>query len=157
MGRGRTKAEAIKITADESSRSIFQSAAVFFVATFGVYLTCDISIVKSICLMLARGSLISAVVIVCFLPSVLSLCEGVIAKTSFGWRKKAEAAPAAAEAVESAASDTQVSGTAAENDPESASENEEQKDQPDTPNDGETAAPDESGNTNQTERNEDHE
>lgn len=153
LGRGRTKAEAIKITADESSRSIFQSAAVFFVATFGVYLTCDISIVKSICLMLARGSLISAVVIICFLPSVLSLCEGAIAKTSFGWCKKAEAAPAAAEAVESAASDTQVSGTAAEN----ASENEEQKEQPDTPNDGETAAPDESGNTNQTERNEDHE
>lgn len=88
LGRGRPKEEAIKITADESSRSIFQSAAVFFVATFGVYLTCDISIVKSICLMLARGSLISAAVIVCCLPSVLCLLEGLINKTSVGWRKK---------------------------------------------------------------------
>ncbi len=88
LGRGRTKEEAIKITADESARSICQSAAVFFVATFGVYLTCDISIVKSICLMLARGSLISAVVIICCLPSVLCLLEGLINKTSVGWRKK---------------------------------------------------------------------
>lgn len=89
LGRGRTKDEAIQITADESARSICQSAAVFFVATFGVYLTCDISIVKSICLMLARGSLISAAIIICCLPSVLYLCEGLINKTTFGWRKKA--------------------------------------------------------------------
>lgn len=89
LGRGRTKDEAIQITADESARSICQSAAVFFVATFGVYLTCDISIVKSICLMLARGSLISAGIIICCLPSVLYLCEGLINKTTFGWRKKA--------------------------------------------------------------------
>lgn len=88
LGHGRTKDEAIKITADESARSICQSAAVFFVATFGVYLTCDISIVKSICLMLARGSLISAAIIICCLPSVLYLCEGIINKTTFGWRKK---------------------------------------------------------------------
>ncbi len=88
LGRGRPKDEAIKITADESARSICQSAAVFFVATFGVYLTCDISIVKSICMMLARGSLISALVIICCLPSVLYLLEGLINKTSIGWRKK---------------------------------------------------------------------
>ena len=97
LQRGRTKAEAIRITADECSKSIFQSAAVFFVATFGVYLTCDISIVKSICLMLARGSLISAVIIICFLPSVLSLLEGLINKTTVGWRvpKKSKKAMAA--------------------------------------------------------------
>ena len=84
--RGRPKSEAIKIAADESDRSIFQSAAVFFLATFGVYVTCDISIIKSICALLARGSLISAIVIIVCLPSVLSLCEGLINKTSVGWR-----------------------------------------------------------------------
>ena len=85
--RGRTKDEAIKIAADESDRSIFQSAAVFFLATFGVYVTCDISIIKSICALLARGSLISAIVIIVCLPSVLNLCEGLINKTSIGWRE----------------------------------------------------------------------
>lgn len=155
LGRGRTKAEAIKITADESSRSIFQSAAVFFVATFGVYLTCDISIVKSICLMLARGSLISAVVIVCFLPSVLSLCEGVIAKTSFGWRKKAEASSAPVAADESAAADSAESGSTAENEAEGTDA--EDKEQSAAPDDGEAVKTDNSDNTNQTERNENHE
>lgn len=84
--RGRDKKEAIKIAADESDRSIFQSAAVFFLATFGVYVTCDISIIKSICALLARGSLISAIIIVVCLPPVLEICEGFINKTSFGWR-----------------------------------------------------------------------
>ena len=105
LSRGRTKEEAVKITADESSRSVFQSAAVFFVATFGVYLTCDISIVKSICLMLARGSLISAAVIICCLPSVLCLCEGIIRKTTFGWRSGGKAVN------ETAAADTNTAVT----------------------------------------------
>lgn len=155
LGRGRTKAEAIKITADESSRSIFQSAAVFFVATFGVYLTCDISIVKSICLMLARGSLISAVVIVCFLPSVLSLCEGVIAKTSLGWRKKAEASSAPVAADESAAAGSAESGSTAGNEAEGTDA--EDKKQSTAPDDGKAAKTDSADNTNQTERNENHE
>lgn len=86
LQRGRTKAEAIKITADESDRSIFQSALVFFLATFGVYLSCDIEIIKSICALLARGAIISAIVIIVFLPPVLEICEGLINKTSLSWR-----------------------------------------------------------------------
>ena len=42
------KLKAIKIAAKESSRSIFQSALVFFSATFGVYCICDIDIVKGV-------------------------------------------------------------------------------------------------------------
>lgn len=61
------KLKAIKIAAKESSRSIFQSALVFFSATFGVYCICDIDIVKGVCLMLARGSVISALVIMVML------------------------------------------------------------------------------------------
>ena len=83
---GRDKYEAIRIAADESDRSIFQSASVFFLATFGVYVSCNISIIRSICALLARGSLISAAVIILCLPSVLVLCEGVINKTSLHWR-----------------------------------------------------------------------
>ncbi len=86
LQRGRDKYEAIRIAADESDRSIFQSASVFFLATFGVYVSCNISIIRSICALLARGSLISATVIILCLPSVLVLCEGVINKTSLHWR-----------------------------------------------------------------------
>ena len=80
------KLKAIKTAAQESSKSIFQSALVFFSATFGVYCICDIDIVKGVCLMLARGSVISAFVIMVMLPGILTICEGIINKTSVGWR-----------------------------------------------------------------------
>lgn len=83
---GKEKKEAMKVAADSSHRSIFQSALVFFAATFGVYIVCDIDIVRSICMMLARGAFISALVIMIFLTPVLVVCEGFINKTSFRWR-----------------------------------------------------------------------
>lgn len=83
---GRTKKDAILNAANAAERSILQSASVFFVATFGVYLICDISLIKGICVLLARGSVISMLVIVFFLTPMLYLCEGLINKTTFGWR-----------------------------------------------------------------------
>ncbi len=80
------KYEAMCLAARASGRSIFQSAIVFFSATFGVYLICNISIVKSICSMLARGAVISAIVIMVFLPALLCLFEKVIKITSYKWR-----------------------------------------------------------------------
>ena len=71
MRNGHNKLDAIKIAANASDRSIFQSALVFFGATFGVFLTCDIKIVKEVCLLLARGSIISACVIVFMLTPLL--------------------------------------------------------------------------------------
>lgn len=82
-GYGRTAA--MRIAANEAIRSVFQSAMLFFFATFGVYLVCSISIVKSICAMLARGSLISALVIVFFVTPILLLCEKLISKTTKDW------------------------------------------------------------------------
>ena len=83
MRNGHNKLDAIKIAANASDRSIFQSALVFFGATFGVFLTCDIKIVKEVCLLLARGSLISAGVIVFMLTPLLLVLEGVIEKTTY--------------------------------------------------------------------------
>lgn len=85
------KTEAMLVTANESSRSVFQSAMVFFAATFGVNLICDISIVKSICMLLARGSLISAFVIIVFMTPVLTCCEGLISRTTLHWRSEKKA------------------------------------------------------------------
>lgn len=84
----RDKKTAVINAASSSCKSIFQSALVFFSATFGVYLVCDIEMVKSICMMLARGSIISALVIMILLPPVLLLCEKLISKTSVGWQRK---------------------------------------------------------------------
>lgn len=84
---GKPKKDAILNAANAAEHSILQSASVFFVATFGVYLICDISLIKGICALLARGSVISALVIVFFLTPILYLCEGVIQKTSHGWRE----------------------------------------------------------------------
>ena len=84
---GKDKRTAIFEAANASDRSIFQSALVFFAATFGVYLTCDISIVKELCSMLARGSVISACVIIFMLTPLLMTLEGFINKTTVGFRK----------------------------------------------------------------------
>ena len=88
MRNGHTKLDAIKIAANASDRSIFQSALVFFGATFAVFLTCDIKIVKEVCLLLARGSLISAGVIVFMLTPLLLVLEGVIEKTTYDFLGK---------------------------------------------------------------------
>lgn len=88
MRNGHNKLDAIKIAANASDRSIFQSALVFFGATFGVFLTCDIKIVKEVCLLLARGSLISAGVIVFMLTPLLLVLEGLIEKTTYDFLGK---------------------------------------------------------------------
>ena len=87
LRKGIDKKEAMLIAANQSQKSIFQSALVFFATTFGVGMVCDIDIVKSMCMMLARGSVISALVIILFLTPLLVVCEGFINKTSVGWRE----------------------------------------------------------------------
>ncbi len=83
---GKSRDEAIRTAANASDRSILQSALVFFCATFGVYLICDISIIKCICAMLARGAVISAFIIIFALTPILYICERAINKTSYHWR-----------------------------------------------------------------------
>lgn len=73
---------------NSSMKSIVQSAAVFFAACFGVYLVCDIYIVRGMCILLARGAIISALVIVLFLAPVLCISEKIISKTTKEWRLK---------------------------------------------------------------------
>lgn len=85
LAKGAGRTAAMRKAANEAIRSVFQSAMLFFFATFGVYLVCSISIVKSLCAMLARGSLISSLVIVLFVTPILLLCEKLISKTTKGW------------------------------------------------------------------------
>ncbi|MBQ5995254.1 MAG: MMPL family transporter [Clostridia bacterium] len=85
---GRTKKDAIINAANAAEQSIFQSAVVFFLATFGVYLVCNINMIKGICALLARGAVISYLSTVFFLTPLLYIFEGVIDKTTIGWKKK---------------------------------------------------------------------
>mgnify|MGYP000659410895 FL=1 len=52
LQRGHDRMNAMRIAANAADRSIMSSALVFFCATFGVYLTCNIEMIKSICSML---------------------------------------------------------------------------------------------------------
>lgn len=80
LSKGLDKISAIKKAANESMHSVFQSAVIFFFVTIGVYLVSSISIVKEICSLLARGSLISACVIVFVLTPLLIVGEKFIDK-----------------------------------------------------------------------------
>ncbi|MDD6830827.1 MAG: MMPL family transporter [Firmicutes bacterium] len=84
------KQEAMLKAVQMAQQSIFQSAAVFFAATFGVYVVCDIYIVRGMCALLARGAIISEIVIVLFLAPLLVVCEDFIAKTTPSWRLPAQ-------------------------------------------------------------------
>ncbi|MGE4485668.1 MAG: RND family transporter [Oscillospiraceae bacterium] len=83
---GKDRKEAIRIAASASDGAIITSSLVLFCATLGVGLISKVEIISNICLMLSRGALISAVVSIFIMPSVLMICEPVIARTSLNWR-----------------------------------------------------------------------
>ena len=91
LQNGKSSMEAIEIAATASDGSIITSSLVMFCATLGVGLISEIEIISSICVMLARGALISAVMSMFLMPSILCVCEPLIHKTSLHWRRaKAE-------------------------------------------------------------------
>lgn len=112
--KGTEKKEAMRIAANQSHRSIFQSALIFFVATLGVGLVCDIDLIRSMCIALARGSLISGLVIILFLTPTLVVCEGFINKTSIGWRKDSKTPQFQKKTVKSEKNVTKKIGTQSE-------------------------------------------
>lgn len=84
---GKSRMEAIHIAATSSDASIITSALVLFCATLGVSFVSSIDLIGSICVMLARGALISAVMSMVVTPSILCVCEPLFNKTSLYWRK----------------------------------------------------------------------
>ena len=85
---GLPREQAIQAAANAADGSIITSALVFFCANMGVAAISRIEIIKSLCGMLARGAVISALVSLFILPSVLCTFEGLVARTSIGWRSK---------------------------------------------------------------------
>ena len=85
--RGADRFEAVRIAHSSSVTSIIVSALSFFAATFGVGLYSDISIISSLCILMARGALISMAVVLTVLPSVLLLFDGLIIRSTLGAKR----------------------------------------------------------------------
>lgn len=85
---GLPKFEAIKTAHQASAQSIIVSAFSFFAATIGVGLYSNIDMISSLCILMARGALISMIVVVFILPSMFMVFDKVIVKTSSGFLPK---------------------------------------------------------------------
>jgi predicted RND superfamily exporter protein len=83
---GNTRTQSTRIALSTSMKSIIVSALSFFSATFGVGLISSISLISSLCDMMARGALISMVVVLLVLPSLYMLLDPVIMRTTFGMK-----------------------------------------------------------------------
>ncbi len=80
---GQEKQGAVQTALSASMGSIMISALCFFAATFGVGLYSDIDMISALCSLMARGAIISMIVVNCILPSMLLLFDKVIIKTSY--------------------------------------------------------------------------
>lgn len=85
---GKEKMEAISIAHKTSMPSIISSGLSFFAATFGVACYSQVEMIGSICTLLARGALISMVVVIMVLPAMFMIFDKVICKTSIGFLGK---------------------------------------------------------------------
>ena len=82
--RGKDKRDAIVTAAATSMPSIITSAAGFFTATFGVGLYSDVGVISTICILMARGALISMATVILILPAMLMAFDKIICKTTLG-------------------------------------------------------------------------
>jgi hypothetical protein len=90
LGRynGLEKKEAITQALESSIQSIIVSALSFFSATFGVGFYSNIDMISSLCILMARGAIISMIVVIFILPSMFMIFDKVIIKSSMGFRNK---------------------------------------------------------------------
>ena len=89
LGQGRE--ESVKTALSYSMHSVFTSALGLFAATIGVGIYSDVDLISSLCLLMARGALISMVVVLFILPSMLMLFDKAICKTTKGMSRLSHA------------------------------------------------------------------
>jgi predicted RND superfamily exporter protein len=85
---GQVKRDAVHTALFTSIPSILVSGFGLFAATFGVALYSNIDIISSMCMLMARGALVSVACVVFILPALLMLCDKVICATTLGMRRK---------------------------------------------------------------------
>lgn len=86
LGRGKQASVATALAA--SIPSILVSGLGLFAATFGVAVYSDIDIIRSMCMLMARGAVVSMLCVILILPALLMLCDKLICVTTWGMKSK---------------------------------------------------------------------
>ena len=85
---GRSKRDSVTTALATSIPSIIVSGMGLFAATFGVAIYSDIDIISSMCMLMARGAIISMLCVIFILPALLMLCDPLIRVTTLGVKSK---------------------------------------------------------------------
>ena len=86
--RGQDKKTAVHTALYTSIPSILVSGSGLFAATFGVAVYSEIDIISSMCMLMARGAVISVLAVILILPPLLYIFDRVICATTLGMNKK---------------------------------------------------------------------
>lgn len=85
--KGADKCTAVNTALTASIPSILVSGLGLFAATFGVAVYSDIDIISSMCMLMARGAIVSMLCVIFFLPALLLLCDRIVCATTLDLRK----------------------------------------------------------------------
>lgn len=83
---GKSKRDSVTEALSTSIPSIIVSGLGLFAATFGVAVYSDIDIISSMCMLMARGAIVSMICVILLLPAMLMLFDKVICKTTLGMK-----------------------------------------------------------------------
>ena len=83
---GKEKRPAVITALSTSIPSIIVSGMGLFAATFGVAIYSDIDIISSMCMLMARGAIVSMLCVILILPALLLLCDRLVCATTLGMR-----------------------------------------------------------------------
>lgn len=81
---GNDKRKSVTTALATSIPSILVSGMGLFAATFGVAVYSDIDIISSMCMLMARGAVVSMLCVIFILPALLMLCDKLVCKTTLG-------------------------------------------------------------------------
>lgn len=81
---GNDKRKSVTTALATSIPSILVSGMGLFAATFGVAVYSDIDIISSMCMLMARGAVVSMLCVIFILPALLMLCDKRVCKTTLG-------------------------------------------------------------------------
>jgi predicted RND superfamily exporter protein len=84
---GKEKKEAARDALAVSMKSVIVSALTFFGATFGVGFYSSIDMISALCILMARGAIVSMFCVICILPAFYILFDKLIVKGSWKFIK----------------------------------------------------------------------
>lgn len=87
---GADKRTSVITALKNSIPSVIVSGIGLFAATFGVAVYSDIDIISSMCMLMARGAVISMLTVIFILPALVVLCDKLICHTTLGMKQCAK-------------------------------------------------------------------